>query len=481
MKNDGAKSILKNTMYLSSARAVTSLARLVYVALLAKILGAELYGLLAYAMSWYLVFIPISIFGIDTLLIRGVGRDRNRAPLLIGQTLVLRSITSFLVGCLCVLLGLWAEPESSAHTLLFVFSVALIGRSLSLWSNTVFIAHESSGYVLGQEVVFRLLEVVVGVFALLAGFGVIAIAIIHAVSWVIQGLAGQILIRRHLLSVKLNWEASALIGLLKDGIPFVLSAFLIGWLMQGPIILYGQVVGIGAELGQLALAIQALFIIGVIFSEISGPAIPVLSRSVDREDGKTSQFVDLMLRLGMVMGGVFAVTGLTAGEWLLDLLFGDAYKNTALILPWTLMLVTPFFWSSALSAVITAHGRYWWLTSCRAIGVMVFTTAVPLIGDSIGLLGVILALGAGLTALSVCQLFVLRQYYVIDLLLLSGRTFVMVFGAYFVSKTLAPHNIWLAFIAGIIILIPLGFVTGVLQTKELKIGGRFLLSIMKGR
>lgn len=481
MKKDGAKSILKNTMYLSSARAVTSLARLVYVALLAKILGAELYGLLAYSMSWYLIFIPISIFGIDTLLMRGVGRDRNRAPLLIGQTLVLRGITSLLVGCLCLLVGLWAEPDPSARTLLFVFSVALIGRSLSLWSNTVFIAHESSGYVLGQEVVFRVLEVLVGVSALFAGFGVIEIAFIHAASWLAQGFAGQILIRRHLLSVKLNWEASALFALLRDGFPFVLSAFLIAWLMQGPIILYGQVLGIGAELGQLALAIQALFIIGVIVSEISGPAIPVLSRSVDREDGKTGQFVDLMLRLGMLMGGVLAVTGLTAGEWVLDLLFGDAYQNTALILPWTLMLVTPFFWSSALSAVITAHGRYWSLTLCRAIGALVFTIAVHLVGTSLGLLGVILALGAGLIALSVCQLLVLRRYYLVNLLLLVGRSLVMIFGAFIVSKMLVPHNIWLALIIGIVILIPLGFLTGVLQQKELRTGGRFLLSVVRGR
>ncbi|NNL54777.1 MAG: oligosaccharide flippase family protein [Woeseia sp.] len=481
MKQDGVKSILKNTVYLSSARAATSLARLVYVALLAKILGAELYGLLAYAMSWYLIFIPVSVFGIDTLLIRGVGRDRNRAPLLIGQTLVLRSITSLVVGVLCLLIGLWAEPEPSSRTLLFVFSVALVGRSLALWSNAVFIAHESSGFVLGQEVVFRLLEVLVGISALLAGFGVIEIALIHAASWLLQGTAGQILIRRHLLSVSPHWEAPALFGLLKDGLPFVLSAFLIAWLMQGPIVLYAQVLGVGAELGQLALAIQALFIIGVIASEISGPAIPVLSRSVDREDGKTSQFVDLMLRSGIVMGGLLAVSGLTAGDWLIDLLFGDAYQETASILPWTLMLVTPFFWSSTLSAVITAHGRYWLLTLCRAIGALVFTIAIPLIGTSFGLLGVILALGAGLIALSVCQLLVLRQYYVIDLFLLFGRTLVVIFGAFFVSKTLVPHNIWLALIAGIIILVSFGFVTGVLQKKELKTGSRFLLSVIKGR
>ena len=93
----------------------------------------------------------------------------------------------------------------------------------------------------------------------------------------------------------------------------------------------------------------------------------------------------------------------------------------------------------------------------------------------------LLALGAGLLALSICQLLVLRQYYAIDLFLLFGRTFVMIFGAYLVSEALAPHNIWLAFIAGTTAVIPLAFMTGVLQKEELRTGSRFLLSVFKGR
>jgi O-antigen/teichoic acid export membrane protein len=468
MHRPGAKSILANTLYLSSAKAITSLARMVYVVLLAKFLGADLYGLFNYGLSWYLVFIPLSAWGLESIIVRGIGRDRDQASVLAGQTLALRSISCLSAALLSCLVAFYIEPDSTSRLLILIFSIALIGRSLSLWSNAVFVAHESSGYVLTQEVVFRLLEVLAGVAALLAGFGVIELALVHAASWVLQGVAGQILIRRHLLSVSLNFEVPALFGLIKDGFPFVLSAFLIAWLMQGPVILYRQILGIGAELGQLVLALQALYLITAIVSEMAGPAIPVLSRSVDREDGKTGQFVDLMLRAGMVIGGILAVFGLTAGEWFLDLLFGDAYRGTALILPWTLMLITPF-------------GRYWSLTSCRAIGALVFTIAVPLIGTSYGLLGVIVALGAGLIALSVGQLVVLRKYYRIGLLLLTSRAIVMIFGPFFVSKMLAPHNIWLALIAGIITLIPLGFVTGVLQKKELQTGSRFLMSVFKGR
>ena len=231
MHRPGAKSILANTIYLSSARAITSFARIIYAIFLAKLLGAELYGLFNYGLSWYLVFIPISVLGVDTLILRGIGKDRSQAPSMIGQTLALRVVSCLSAALLSFLIGYFIASDTTSRLLLFIFSFALIGRSLSLWSNTVFIAHESSGYVLVQEVVFRLLEVLMGVFALLSGFGVIEIAIIHAASWLLQGLAGQILIRRHLLSVNLNWEVSALFGLLRDGFPFVLSAFLIAWLM----------------------------------------------------------------------------------------------------------------------------------------------------------------------------------------------------------------------------------------------------------
>ena len=90
---------------------------MVYVVLLAKILGADLYGLFNYGLSWYLVFIPLSALGIDVIIVRGIGRDRDRASRLVGQTLALRSISCTSVALLSFLVGFWINFKF--HTLNF--------------------------------------------------------------------------------------------------------------------------------------------------------------------------------------------------------------------------------------------------------------------------------------------------------------------------------------------------------------------------
>ena len=95
----------------------------------------------------------------------------------------------------------------------------------------------------------------------MTGFGVLTVAMVHAVCWLMQGVFGVFLIRRFLMAVTMQWDLPELAVLVKRGVPFVIRAFLNGWLLQGPILMYRHFKGIGDELGQLSLAMQAFFII----------------------------------------------------------------------------------------------------------------------------------------------------------------------------------------------------------------------------
>ncbi|MCK5360124.1 MAG: oligosaccharide flippase family protein, partial [Gammaproteobacteria bacterium] len=82
----GIRSILANTAYLSFARSLTGIVRIVYAVLLARYLGAEAYGFFNYGLSWYLIFIPLAALGLDSVLIREIGRDRGNASTWLTET-----------------------------------------------------------------------------------------------------------------------------------------------------------------------------------------------------------------------------------------------------------------------------------------------------------------------------------------------------------------------------------------------------------
>jgi O-antigen/teichoic acid export membrane protein len=62
--SQGAAKILVSAKYLYLALLTSQSLRFVYVLILARMLGAELYGLFSYGQSWYLMFLPLTGLGV---------------------------------------------------------------------------------------------------------------------------------------------------------------------------------------------------------------------------------------------------------------------------------------------------------------------------------------------------------------------------------------------------------------------------------
>jgi len=274
MAREGVKSIARNAMYLMSARAVSSIGRVIYVVVAARMLGAELYGLFNYGLAWYLFFLPLCVLGLEEILLREIGRDRAHAADLITDSLVVRSAGTLLIAAVSLGVGLVLESDPVIRLLFVIFTGALIGRGMSLWSAAIFKGYESSGVVLVLEVSIRVTEIVLGIWALQLGYGVIVLASIHAGCWILQGILGFILVDQRLCRVHVAWHGNRALRLLKLGVPFVVAALFLSWLLQGPILLFRYATGFGGELGQVVLALQAMFIIGSVVSELGGAALP---------------------------------------------------------------------------------------------------------------------------------------------------------------------------------------------------------------
>ncbi|MGD2118983.1 MAG: oligosaccharide flippase family protein [Chromatiales bacterium] len=468
MSRAGIKSIAKNAAYLSVAKAVASFSRVIYAIALAKFLGPELYGMFNLGMSWYLLFLPISMLGLDSILIREVGRDRSSASTLIGHALALRGLSGFLTSLICFLLGFFLETNSTAKLLLFIFSLALFGRSLSFWVYAIFKAYEQSVHVFRQETSFRLLEVLLGLALLLSGGGLIGIALVHASIWLVQGLLGLYFVRKHIVRVMPTWDRPAILHLLKQGLPFVISAFLVAWVMQGGTLVYRGLEGYTAELGMFALAMQALLILGGIVAELSAAALPVLSRSVGRDDGKSGFYIDVILRSGFLLGGVLTISGIALGPLIVDWIFGVQYQQVAVLLPWTLFWVVAYFFMTNLNSVIIAIGNYGWIAWVNLVGAIAFTLVVFPLHYYFGILGVVWATGIGLFAVNVSQLYLVRRYYRIDFDRAVLRPIGVVMGGILLSANLSGMNDWGVLLFGLLVLVLATLVTGVIRKAEIQ-------------
>ncbi len=463
----GIRSIIVNAGQLTFARLLTQAVRIVYVIVIARFLGPEVYGLFAYAQSWYMAFLPVTMFGLGAIISREVGRDRARGARTVRQVAVIRVLASILGAAACAFIGWSVDLDPAARQLILIFALALVGRTLATTAEEIFSAYESSRYILWQEALFRPLEAVVGLTVLASGGGIVHIALIHSIVWWLQAARGLYLVHRNLVAFRGEPTPREFKRLLGQAVKVGFAGIFSAWLLHGPLVLFRHVAGSQASLGQLALTLQALVVLCIVPWAISRAALPVLSRAAARGDGKDLLFADVMTRIGFIMGAAAGISGLALGPWLVPAIFGERYLPAGHLLGIAFWLLIPLTAATTASQVHIAHGRFAWLTLSAAIGALTLTASLPLLAGAGGPQGALLATFLGLSAWALCIFWPLVDSGGIALgrtVLRPGLAAAGSAGAYFTAVQ-AGTGAWLALPIGLLILIvaTFGFV---LSTAE---------------
>ena len=438
----------------------------IYVIVLARYLGPEIYGLFAYGHSWYVAFLPLASLGIDQILGREVGKNRERGAEVVAQTLALRATTSVVGAVACALIGWLTEADPFARQLLIIFSLALAGRGLALWSEQVFVAYEVSRYTLQQEAFFRSIEVVVGFSVFLLGGRASALAVVHALIWWLQAICGLVLVRKNLTRVQPKWAWRGLLSLITKGFPLCLGSLFLGWLLQGPLVLFRHVPNASDTFGQLALALQLFGLLLIVPLSIGTVALPILSRSAARQDGKDLRFVEVMLRISFIFVAITGLCGMAFGTWLVTLVFGNQYSLAGHLLGSALWLLIPFSMAISTFQVLIGKGHFVASSFCAFCGALVLTIALPPIANELGPYGALLATGLGMSLWAVTLITLLAWSDGLNLGLAIFRPAVVVLLSVGVYMGLVRVSPWVALPASLLTLLAATFAFGVLTIKE---------------
>jgi len=396
----GIRSVLRNFSFLFGSQILATLVGGAYAVLLARLLGPGLYGTLTYGFSWYLTFITLTSLGLDVVLGREVGRDRSTAPVLAGSTLALRAIATIAIAFLSAGVALVMEPDPTARPLLLVLSVALLGRAVWLWCGSVFVAFENTRRQLAIDIAFRPTELCVTILILsfLAPQSILAVGIVHATLWWLQAAFGIAVILKRLTRVDFRGFALRAWSLLKEGIPGVVYTIAVTWFLQSPIVLFRQVAGMGDALGHFALAIQMTGYFLTVPYLVGSVALPVLSRSAARDDGKTRAAAIAMLVTIPAVGILLGLFGIWLAPPLIALVFGADYLQAGRILGEAVWLLTPISLAIGLQQILFSRRLMLRAASLSALlGIASMAALFAPLTRALSYHGALLATGIGMS------------------------------------------------------------------------------------
>lgn len=340
-RSEGLASIFRNSSYLAVGHIGSVIVRLLYLMILVRFLSPAEYGNLSFGMAWYLTLIVFTYLGHDVILGRGIGRGEQHTEDLLDRTLLQRSIAIGVVSLVSVVAATASDLGKGMLSVLVAFTFAIAGRSLWVWSAWCFTAFGKAKHAILIDLIFRPIEIwCVLAFFLFGERSILGVAAIHAAIWCVQGLLGTALARKappRYAQRDVNDKAS----LLRDGAAGTIYAVGLAWFLQAPVLLFGYFGEAGPVFGHFALAFQLIGHLQVIPYLVGTAALPVLSRSAVRKDGKDRMLALAMLVTVPAAGGILVALAVMVAPPLVIALFGDAYTATATVLIVGLWLLIP--------------------------------------------------------------------------------------------------------------------------------------------
>lgn len=313
---------LKNSGWLLFDRLMRLLLGVLVGAWVARYLGPEGYGKLAYVFAFLAFFQVLVSLGLDSIVVRDISRDPSRADLLLGTTLVLRVVAGLAIWTIGSATA-WLVADQESAKLFALCAAGLAFQSsdtVDLWFQSRSrskrtVVSKLSAYIVSSvaKVLCILGEAPLDFFAFIVALEAILVSVILFLSY-----RGDSLLRPW------RFDRSLVLPMLKESWPILLSGLAIIAYLKADQLMVEHFMGIEAlGIYYSAVTLTSLcYFVPVLLNVSAAPFIHRLAANdVDRFENLMRQYFLAIL----VMGGLIVVMLYFLAEPLVMLLYGADY------------------------------------------------------------------------------------------------------------------------------------------------------------
>ncbi len=308
--------------------------------LMARHLGRDGFGLFSYALVFVNIFAMLADFGMQTILVREMARPRwDPAELLSGAVFIKGSLS--LIAIALTITAAWAIGYP--HKLFVVITILAFSIPVSFKFYTfraIFESHFNATLRMQVPMLFQLLD------SLLL-LGVIAALVYHHASleplvmaYVLCYLPGFLLtvyVATRRIKIRRTFSKKLIAFLLKESLPLWIYTILMTLAVSVDSFLLRELQG-EAALGVYSAALRLTSPLLFIPQGIAASFLPLLSRYHQESPGKKAFAFNLGIKITLLPAVALAVAATFLGAELIQLLYSEAYSDSAeplIILMWS--------------------------------------------------------------------------------------------------------------------------------------------------
>jgi len=325
------KTITKNTMALMITSVVSKAFAFLTLILLARYLGSENYGKLAFAMALTSFFAVIADFGLSSLIVREVARD----------------VVVFLA---LVLISHFGSYDYRTKILILVFGIYTILSSYSTFFISFFRAFERMEYEALIRSIEKILLLVLTMVFIYFNKNLMYFAVPYLTSSAIAVFLALFFVINKISKPRFLYAKEFLVGTLKEALPFALTSIFIVIYFKTDTVMLSVMVGdraVGIYNAAHNLIDGLMYLVPV---PLSIALYPVMSKYITKQEKLKKVYVYGFLT-SLLLGLAGALFVLKLREKIILLVYGGEYIEAGKVLTvlvWTFLVICVSIISSTL-------------------------------------------------------------------------------------------------------------------------------------
>ena len=314
-------------------------------------LGPAAFGQLTFALALGVVLAPLTDLGVQLTMTQQIARAPHRAQAITGIGL---SLKLALAAAACVVLAVASQTRpDEVQAATFTLGLAMIIGSFGEFFGYTFRGLQRVELDAALTLLTRVLTVVVGLWLLGAGLGLVGLALAYLAGSLAGATGGWLWLHRF-FTPTLSFRPETWSEVVRRAIPLGAAIVLSVAYTRTAVFVLDALEGPGA-VGTYGVAMKLTEPLAILPAALLAAVFPaIVGRRADGDPaGERLRAVTTLVLAGC--GVLVAAVGVTAGPWLLDLLYGSQYAGAAA--PFQILAVAVLFTfvNYALTHFVIAH------------------------------------------------------------------------------------------------------------------------------
>jgi O-antigen/teichoic acid export membrane protein len=396
----------RNILYKALSESTRILPALLFI-YIARKLGDEDFGKFSFAYSFAGICFIVTDFGLSTILIRNVSRQKELTREYVGNILALKILLSFICISVIGIFILFTDYPADVITLLVIFGSVMFFKALIDLFCTVLNAHERMDLEAFLKGTNHILLFVSGIMIIAVGYGLFGLANVFLVAFSFSSIIGFCIVDVCIEKIRPSFDLKFWRYILKESLPLALTVIFTVIYFKIDVVMLSIIRGSDSEIGWYSAAMRLIELMGIIPALIVSALFPIVSslykESIDSLKGvyRTSFRYLIMIALPIAVGTMLL------SEHLIDTIYGEEYVKTIPALKILSLALVFIFVNYIMMNILVAVDRQ--MTNAIMAGTCVFVNIVL----NMCLIPHYGYLGAGAaTVITEIVLFALGIYYV---------------------------------------------------------------------